>query len=48
MGRHEIGQALWDRQIDHAMVEIMQRIECPHFSQQADLAFIRAQVVSRC
>jgi hypothetical protein len=48
MGRHEISKVLWDRQMDHAMVEIMQRIDGPHLSQQADLAFIRAQVVSRC
>jgi hypothetical protein len=38
---------LWDRLIDHAMVEIMQRIDGSHLSQQAGFRFIRDQVVSR-
>jgi hypothetical protein len=48
MSGHEISKALWDWLIDHAMIEIIQCIDCPHLSQQADLAFIRVQVVSRC
>jgi hypothetical protein len=48
MSGHEISKALWDWLIDQAMVEIMQRIDGPHLSQQAGLAFIRVQVVSRC
>jgi hypothetical protein len=32
MGRHEISEVLWDRLVDHSMVEIMQRIDGPHLS----------------
>jgi hypothetical protein len=32
MSGHEISKVLWDRLIDHSMVEIMQRIDGPHLS----------------